>query len=193
MKTIYKGLLIVVLFITTSNYAQLAVTAPMLETTAAQNLVKTGKIIAQGTKSIAEAKKTVDHLNKALKAVRDVSQYLFDAGDVLQIIKDQSSIILRASRRINNINSDYQYLRPSTVTKASKDIRRYIKDVSNLSSLTEKLLTTGVFKMNDAERLKFITEIKEKTRKLNDDLFLYEVQLRKLNRMHRNLEISKQQ
>lgn len=178
------------LLIGLSSYGQSpysVVSAPALEKQAAVNLMKTTEIVTNSAQTLNETRKTVDNLQKALDAVEKVSNYLLDVNDTYEIIKIQTEAVKKINEVASGLGSKYKYIPGESKSGFLQVLKDMSADISKQASLTKKLLTSGVFKMNDAERMKFLKDIKTEVSRIRDNAYVFETNLKSLDRDYKEI------
>lgn len=165
-RTIYITLLL--LFITTISNAQFATydaanhTSQLIgQNTRIGNFLKNSKILVEAVKTVKglkEIKDTYESIDEELRTVKSVIQTGREIAYILNAIEDLSQIYTES---VNNIaHSPY-------LDAASKEfiIEVYTKELELAISQfdkSDKIVSNSIFKMNDAERLNFLENIRSK-------------------------------
>lgn len=176
MKTAKPLLLLALLGLCASRAsAQLVVTAPILETqsgvqTGLQNTMKVlsnqaNKLVSQGVgeqqltkvfseKNMLMAKTWYDGLLAVSSAVRDYRK-------VRLIFSKQTAIITEYSQAIEVLRKS-AFVRPEQLAAMTATYSKLLLDSSNTISDLQTVVSPALFKMTDAERMRFIDQLDAK-------------------------------
>lgn len=155
--------------------AQLVVTAPVLEVqsgvqTGLQNTMKVlsnaaNKLVSQGVgeqeltkvfseKNMLMAKNWYDGLQQVSSAVRDYRK-------VRLIFSKQTAIITQYSQAVEVLRKS-AYVRPEQLTAMTATYSKLLLESSNTISDLSTVVSPALFKMTDAERMRFIDQLDAK-------------------------------
>lgn len=138
--------------------AQLAVTAPVLETTTILNHVEQMQQAVQSYQTMVNVQAGID---KGIDAVEKVNNKLTTIRDV-QEIANRSALCVKRIQKTFQMVSDMKLDVPSTTSLLSA-CNQCTRDCMNLSAYGAKIFTNNFLKMSDKERL-------DETRRLLDDM-----------------------
>ena len=137
------------------------VQAPTLEAQAAKEFTETIKQSQEAVKQTTELKKSFDLLEEAKNALEKVTDRLFEVNTTRNVISSQARIITRSNTLFQEVKK-IRGLTPQGVANLTNFITQSVLASEDLIRLTTDLLTTGIFKMNDSERLKTLNDIEKK-------------------------------
>lgn len=182
MKNI-KSIIFVVLISCMTTYGQVAavVSAPALEATANQTLIKTASMIKTNVEALGEAQKTVSNLEKSLSYVEKVSNYILDVPQAYNIVKLQADAVNNAVELLHNFSKDYSSIPLEQALQLKTHINSLLKEVEKQTILSKQLLSSGIFNMNDADRLLFLDKMEKDATDINTKFFRLKKGMKRAN------------
>ncbi|WP_196888958.1 hypothetical protein [Aureivirga sp. CE67] len=156
----YLFLIIFSIYYHNSN-AQLIVEDPLANKALAQTLM-------QGNEALEETKKTVHLLEENKNLLKQVSNVLRDTNITLNILKQQEYTISQSINIIEEIKN-YDQFSISEIQIISRNIERLVFKTTEILQNANRIMSEGLFNMNDSERLTFLREYqKEMSSTLTD-------------------------
>tara|TARA_E500000318_G_scaffold112008_1_gene133334 strand:+ start:19536 stop:20087 length:552 start_codon:yes stop_codon:yes gene_type:complete len=149
-------LLVLVLMGAAIGYGQIPVTDAAANTSLAQR-------IAQGAKQVKQGLETVKLLKDAKKAATTVNNAVRDINDIKQIYEMQKYLLENSTKNINKV-METGMLKPKESTKMYNSYNNLFDGAIKSLEGMDKILTSNLFEMKDAERMKFIKELKDEMR-----------------------------
>ena len=154
-----------------SLYGQLPisiVSAPKMEIMMGQEMANTVRVIAGIQQQISQA-------NELIRQGRKVAQTIEVVSSAIQQVKLTQEIV-RTQQSINRlINDDYAQIKnsgffdPQELGDIAASFRSLVQSIGVHVELINGLLTSGQFKINDAERLKLLKEAKQSLQEIYSD------------------------
>ncbi len=135
------------------SYAQI----PVTDAAANSSLIQT---IAQGAKQVKQGLQTVKLLKEAKKALTKVNNAVRDINDIQEIYEMQKYLIESSTKNINKVVKT-GLLKPKETTKMYNSYNNLFDGAIKSLEGVDKILTNNLFEMKDAERLKFIKDLKD--------------------------------
>jgi len=192
MKTLFKKLVVVffifIASITTQAQSPVSVvSAPELEEQAAENLAQCAEIIENGQNMTIEAKRSADNLQKTLDAINKVSNSIFAAADTYEILYLQSESLKICVDLLSNAATRFNEIPAESMITILTALSTVMQEINKQTTLTKKLLTSGVLKMDDGQRLAFLKSLKNDARTTNIKLIKFKDFLRSTNQTFKRL------
>ena len=151
-----KIALLITLFSFSFTYSQAGIPQVVNDPQANSSLVTR---IAQGAEQVRNGLKEIEFLEDAKKTLVAVNTVIRDANEIKEIYALQVKILNNSTSRIKSLRESKQF-----TAKEMIDINNSYSTILDSSMKTletlDKLLSDDIFKMKDADRLKFIKEIR---------------------------------
>ena len=114
--------------------------------------------ILQGKKTLEETQKTVSLLEENKNLLVRISGALRDAKTTMDILSLQKRILTTTTDRMNYIKS-LDSFSVEELSNMSFNFQRILQGATQLVTLSNQLLSEGIFKMDDAQRLEALKNI----------------------------------
>lgn len=160
MKT--KTLLITLFLGCLTAFAQMAVTAPVLEKTALQELGETLKQTKENTEQTLTLKNNYKLLKEATEALEKVSHAIENVHTIKEIYKTHTHQVAKANALYNRLNQLDQNKSATFIKNHREGMDNLMLSSQDYIKMAQSLVSTGSFKMSDAERMNLIFKIEEK-------------------------------
>ena len=119
--------------------------------------------IVQGAKQVKQGLETVKLLKDAKEAVTIVNNAVRDINDIQEIYEMQKYLIESSTENINKLKASGM-LTPRETTKMYNSYNNLFDGAIKSLEGVDKILTNNLFEMKDAERVRFIKELKDEMR-----------------------------
>ena len=164
--------LVVVMLITMPVLAQMVVSDPTMAGLTVANKAAIIKQLEEAARQTAQLKQSYDQLTKATEVYYKVSNTLRNVEQVQTLLNDQTSLIIRCGVAVKGIGK--VKASPKAVNDYKNNIDYIVRaNLANLK-LIKEILQEGLYKMNDAERLRLVMDVKDRTTKAMKDVNSYQ-------------------
>lgn len=164
--------LVVVTYITIPLLAQMVVSDPTMAGLTVANKAALIKQLEEASRQTAQLKQSYDQLTKATEVYYKVSNTLRNVEQLQTLLNDQTSLIIRCGDAVKSIGK--VKATPRSINDYKNNIDYIVRANQANLKLIKDVLEEGFFKMNDAERLKLIMDIKDRTAKAMKDVNSYQ-------------------
>lgn len=167
-------------FIFSQTGAVVVTNAPTLEAMQSSQLKKSILQLEQVTKQTANSGQSLKLLKDTKKLIDNVNSKITTSEKVYSTLKKQANLLTAVERSRNRLNN-LKYIKKN---ERISYIDLYAESTTRVNALLQSinnLLTSGIFKMNDAERLNYLTAISGDLDKIGSKLKFTERRFTRLN------------
>ena len=149
-------LLVILIFLCSVNLssAQLVVNDPSANTALLKQL-------AQGVKTVEQTTKTVQLLKQAKEMYDDINSALQTFGYITDMSRTTTQILENSGKFLQEIQATNMFSNKE-MTIISGQFSQYMASSNTVLNVANDLLSGGIFKMNDAERLSLLKQSRQK-------------------------------
>ena len=168
-------------------FSQIVASVPVLEaqnTTSLKmqstNLEKTIATLKQTTEQTEKMRKSLEIMKETISLVENVNNKITSSTETIRTISDQITLLDNIHKvkarliRLENIN-------PSEQQTVAQKFDTMISFVNEIGAFVKDILTSGIYIMDDAQRLVEMKNAKAEIRKVHYSLVDYERKLLKIN------------
>ncbi len=151
------------------------------------NFIALGQSIIESAKQTSELFKTVQFLKEQKERIEEVSGVISQLQAAREIIANNQALYSDIQNDLRDILSS-PYIHPGEVERISESFNRMVEIALEDMSFLENLLTSGYFKMSDAERMEMMEARRNRSRAMSQEAALKKKRYRDLIEFRRITE-----